>query len=80
VTHTSTIAFDVEIGNKRRHVEISQPFGAGDVWYIIIDNYLHGQLYKRQGRWQGDIRNSDLLVVEDIGIIGAIIDEEQPKP
>lgn len=71
----NSIELDLLMGNKRRHVKITQSFGAGDVWYVLIDKYLHGQLYKRSGEWQGNIRNSDLLYADDISIIGQLIDD-----
>jgi len=43
------IVFDAQCENETKRVEIYQPYGAGNVLYITIGGYHHGQAVFQQG-------------------------------
>lgn len=69
------ILFQARCGDDTWEVDISQPSGAAGTWYILIDKYFHGQMWKRNGRWEGGLTPKSPLTYADIQILGEIIEE-----
>lgn len=63
-------------GDERKKVIISQPLGAGDIYYINIDRYHQGQMFKRKGEWVGYFPEPNEITWADVMVIGEIIDNE----
>lgn len=47
------IVFNAYCGDEIWNVELSQPFGAGSVYHITIDNYYCGQIVMTSQGWRG---------------------------
>ena len=51
----------------------------GDVWQVFTANYYEGILVKRNGEWFGNLNSKSELTVDDVQILGAIIDKRYPS-
>lgn len=60
-------------GDATKKVVISKPFGAGDQYHIMINNFYSGSLMKRQGSWE--IPGYDMYTSDDIQILGNWVEE-----
>lgn len=70
------LTFPATFGDVIKTVTISQPLGAGGIFYITIDNYHHGQMWKRNNEWVGYMADKSELTAEDVQILGEMIDEQ----
>lgn len=70
------LEFPATFGHQVKQVSISQPLGAGGIFYITIENYHQGQMWKRNGQWVGYMADKSEITAEDIQILGEMIDEE----
>lgn len=66
--------FNCICGEDTWDVELSQPTGAGGTWHIMVDKFYFGQMWKRNGKWEGYINGKTGLTFTDILILGDIID------
>jgi len=51
------------------------PFGAGDIWFIMIDKYFHGRLYNTNGEWNAWLNGNSFLTSDDILAMGERIED-----
>jgi len=66
-------------GDLKKPIVITAPFGMGDVWQVFTANYYEGILVKRNGEWFGNLNSKSELTVDDVQILGAIIDKRYPS-
>jgi hypothetical protein len=54
-------------------IRLTQPFGAGDVYHVYIDNWYQGQVVARQGKYRVELNpNSKLTEKHKKMIVEAI--------
>jgi len=70
-----SIEFDVLFGEKTVHIEISAPMGAGDVYYVMINNSYNGRLWKTSNGWQHDLNPKTILQGDDVSVIIDLIEQ-----
>jgi len=69
-----TIEFDATFCDKMKHVQIVWPAGANGAIYILIDNYLEGQMVYQMGECRAYLNARTILTGDDITILGEIIE------
>ena len=73
----TNIEFKASYGDEDRNVIISAPNGAhGGGFNILVNNYLYGRLFKRNGIWVGFFNEGTDVTGEDITILGEIIERK----
>ena len=73
------IAFDAWCGDRAWKVELSHPQGGADGYFIMINNYYHGMLFKRNGEWEGHLNGKSGITGDEIMILGDMIDGWEEK-
>jgi len=74
------IEFDATYGDQIKRVEVSQPTGAGNVLYITIGEYHHGQAVFQQGHWRVYLAaTSEFNTPDDIAALTELIEESEEK-
>lgn len=68
------VEFDCWCGEERWHVELTHPPGGADGYFIMINKYYHGTLFKRNGEWEGHLNLKSGITGDEIGILGQMID------
>lgn len=71
---TKYLEFDAAFGNEVKKVKLMNPFGSGDGYHVIIDNYYKGIIVKIGGRWIGHLNPKSCMTAADIDILGDLID------
>ncbi|WP_346319438.1 hypothetical protein [Chitinophaga sp. YIM B06452] len=58
-----------------KNVVVSEVSGAGGVWYVYIDNYYQGPVFKRRGEWVFEPQLPKDWLWEDMLIITQLVAE-----
>lgn len=69
------IEIDFEFGGKPVHVEISTPMGGGDVYYVMINNFYNGRIWKTHEGWRHDLNPKTSLQGDDVAVIIDLIEQ-----
>lgn len=72
------IEFTIPFGNQVRRVKITRPFRVGDVRYILVDDYLQGQLVKQASKWTAFLNRGSILTADDIAAIIEVVESQNP--
>jgi len=56
------------------HIELSNPLGGGDGYYVMINNYYNGRVWKTNYGWQHDL-NPKTILQGDVAVIIGLIEE-----
>lgn len=75
----ANLEFYATYGTEKRLVEISKPFGAGDIYHITIGKFFNGTLFKQNGEWIVNLNNNSGLTSDDIFILGEMMDDAIAK-
>ncbi|WP_146217415.1 hypothetical protein [Chitinophaga sp. S165] len=68
------IEFEAHFGHETKTIELVAPSGGGQGYQLMIDKYYQGRLIKTQGKWVGKFNPGCDLTVDDINILGEMID------
>jgi hypothetical protein len=64
------LIFDIEIEGKPYHIEISSPFGMGNIsWHIMINNYYYGSFVTRPWGLHPYMNKGCILYGDDLQVI-----------
>jgi len=64
------IEIDTVFGHKPVHIEISDALGAGaDTYYISMNGYYVGRVWKMQHGWQHDLNPTTILQGHNVALI-----------
>lgn len=58
-------------------IEVSMPYGGGECFYVMVDNYFQGAIVSNLDGWLPHIK-SMVLTGDDLGVILDIINEQYP--
>lgn len=63
--------------NCQNTIEVSMPYGGGECFYVMIDNYFQGAIVSSMNGWQPHIKTK-ILTGDDLGVILDLINETFP--
>lgn len=58
------------------HLVLVSPNSRGDNYHVFIDNDYQGNVVKLQGQWVGNLDQSSDLTIDEVIILGRIIEEK----
>jgi hypothetical protein len=58
------------------HLVLVSSNSNGDNYHVFIDNDYQGNVVKQQGRWIGDLDRYSDLTIDEVMILGRIIEEK----
>jgi hypothetical protein len=61
------------------HLVLVSPNSSGDNYHIFIDNDYQGNIVKVKDRWVGNIGQYSDLTIDEVAILGRIIEEKLAK-
>jgi hypothetical protein len=73
-----SIKIDAVFGDKPVQIEISATLGAGEVFYVMINKYYNGRIWKTGDGWRHDLHPKTILQGEDVAIIIDLIETKWP--
>ena len=63
------LKFKAAFGDVDKEVEISQPFGAGGNYHLLIDRYFCGSIILRDDGWSVFFNQPDEYTTDDAAIL-----------
>ena len=70
--YMQTYEYKTQIG----HLVLVSPSISGDNYHIFIDNDYQGNVVKLDGRWVGNLGQYSDLTIDEVAILGRIIEEK----
>ncbi len=70
--YMQTYEYKTQIG----HLVLVSPNSSGDNYHVFIDNDYQGNVVKLQGQWVGNLDQSSDLTIDEVAILGRIIEEK----
>jgi len=69
------IEIDTYFGDKPVHTEISATMGAGGGFYVTINKYYQGRVWKTNDGWRHDLNQKTTLQGDDLALIIDLIEK-----
>lgn len=66
---------EITIKGQKHHLSVSMPYGGGEQYHVLVDDYFHGQIVPSPDGWIEYIKR-DILTDEAVAKIMARVNEE----
>jgi hypothetical protein len=77
ILHTvKSIEIDTFFGNKPVHIEIGATMGAGGGFYVRLNKYYNGRIWKTDDGWRHDLNPKTILQGDDVAVIIELIERD----
>lgn len=63
------IEYEASFGDEKKLVSITRPYGAGDTYRLLVNNYYLGDFIKYQGQWYfstSKLYSDDIMILIDM--------------
>jgi hypothetical protein len=70
------LEIDTYFGDKPVHIEIGATMGARGGFYVTINNYYQGRVWKTNDGWRHDLNPKSELTGDDLQILIDLIEED----
>ncbi|GAB2983715.1 hypothetical protein GCM10027049_21350 [Mucilaginibacter puniceus] len=69
----------LEYRTKLGQLVMINPNKDGEDYHVFVDNDYQGNVEKQNGHWIGDLEGHSALTIDEVKILGAIIEEKLGK-
>ena len=69
----------LEYKTKLGQLVMVNPNKDGEDYHIFVDNDYQGNVEKRNGHWVGDLEEHSALTIDEVKILGQIIEQKLGK-